>query len=107
MYIPHGTHFEEYCFLSYWYLKISKCIILCRYVLQTVIWWWIFSKFQDFEEKLLLFFPNIKILKKHCYYLYLSTFYESNNGVIGIIVSENMKNDSSIMFIPYLFAKIY
>ena len=43
----------------------------------------IFSKYQNFEEKLIFFF---------------STFYESNNGVIGILASENMKNDSSIMF---------
>ena len=67
-------------------------LILCRYLLQTVIWWWIL-----FKEKLLLFFPNITILKKNCYYLFISTFYDSNSVVIGILVSENMKNDSSIM----------
>ena len=55
-------------------------------------WKIIFSKYQNFEEKLLLSF--------------YSTFYESNNGVIGILVSKNMKNDSLIMFIPYLVAKI-
>ena len=65
-------------------------------------------------------FPNIKILKNILYYFFqiskfwlqmviilFSTFYESNNGVIGILVSENMKNDSSVMLIPYLVANIY
>ena len=66
-----------------------------------------FPNFKILKKNCYYFFPNIKILKKHCYYLYPRTFYESNNGVIGILVSENMKNDSSIMFIPYLFAKIY
>ena len=59
-----------------------------------------------FQRKFVLFFSDITILKKNGYYLFISTFYDSNSGVIGILVSENMKNDRSIMFIPYLVAEI-
>ena len=103
MYIPHGTHFEEYCFLSSENKLMHNTMPLCIADIDLVV---DFSKYQNFEEKLLIFFPNIKILKKNWYYLFFSTFYESNNGVIGILASENIKNDSSIMFIPYLVAKI-
>ena len=59
-----------------------------------------------FQRKFVIIFSKFTIFKKNGYYLFISTFYDSNSGVIGILVSENMKNDSSIMFIPYLVAEI-
>ena len=50
MYIPHDTHFEEYCFLSTENKLMHNTMPLC---------------ITD-SDLVLNFFPNIKILKKNC-----------------------------------------